>query len=112
MAQQAQWLAEAVSVVEGCGDADAELLLQQGITSLEDLAACEPEMLTQIPGIDEAGANAIKVRAAELAEQRRREEEEEAARLEAERAEAARAEATETAAPGQGEGSGEAQSEG
>ena len=38
MRELAQWLSEAVSVVEGCGDADAELLLQQGITSLEDLA--------------------------------------------------------------------------
>jgi N utilization substance protein A len=93
MRELAQWLAEAVSVVEGCGDADAELLLQQGVTSLDDLASCDAEMLTQIPGIDEAGAQAIKVRAAELAE-RKREEEEEAARLEAERAaEAAAAEA-------------------
>ena len=84
----AQWLAEAVSVVEGCGEADAELLLQQGITSLEDLAACELEMLTQIPGIDEAGADAIKARAVELAE-RKRQEDEEAARVEAEAAAAA-----------------------
>jgi N utilization substance protein A len=88
MRELAQWLAEAVSVVEGCGDADAELLLQQGITSLEDLAGCELEMLTQLPGIDEQGATAIQARATELAEQKRQEEEE-AARLEAERAAAA-----------------------
>jgi N utilization substance protein A len=85
MRELAQWLSEAVSVVEGCGDADAELLLQQGITSLEDLAGCQPELLTSLPGIDEAGAQRIRERAAELA-QRKREEEEEQARLEAERA--------------------------
>jgi N utilization substance protein A len=73
MRELAEWLAEAVSVVEGCGDADAELLLQQGVTSLEDLAGCEKEMLTQLPGIDEAGAQAIKVRAGELAQQKLRE---------------------------------------
>ena len=41
MRELAQWLAEAVSVVEGCGEAEADLLLQQGITSLEDLAECD-----------------------------------------------------------------------
>jgi len=96
MRELAQWLSEAVSVVEGCGDADAELLLQQGVTSLEDLANCPDELLTSLPGIDEAGATAIRERAAELAI-RKREEEEEAARLEAERA-AAEAEAAEAAA--------------
>jgi transcription termination/antitermination protein NusA len=85
MRELARWLAEAVSVVEGCGDADAELLLQQGITSLDDLARCDAELLTQLPGIDEQGATAIKARAAELSAQKRAEEEE-AARLEAEAA--------------------------
>jgi N utilization substance protein A len=101
MRELAQWLAEAVSVVEGCGDADAELLLQQGITSLEDLANCAAEMLTQIPGIDEQGAEAIKLRAAELAE--RKQQEEEAARLEAERVAAAEAEAAAAAAAAEAE---------
>jgi N utilization substance protein A len=96
MRELAQWLAEAVSVVEGCGEADAELLLQQGITSLEDLANCGVEMLSQLPGIDEQGAAAIKVRATELAEQKAQEEE--AARLEAERLAAAEAEAAAAAA--------------
>ena len=77
----AQWLAEAVSVVEGCGDPEAELLLQQGVTSLEDLAGCDPELLFSLPGIDEAGAAAIKARAGELTVRR---DEEEAARLAAE----------------------------
>jgi len=85
MRELARWLSEAVSVVEGCGDADAELLLQQGITSLEDLAHCEIDMLTQMPGIDEAGAAAIRKRAGELAQQKRKQEEE-AARSAAEAA--------------------------
>ncbi len=101
MRELARWLAEAVSVVEGCGEADAELLLQQGITSLEDLANCGVEMLSQLPGIDEQGAAAIKVRAAELAEQKQREEE--AARLEAERLAAAEAEAAAAAAQAEAE---------
>jgi len=95
MREMAQWLAEAVSVVEGCGEPEAELLLQQGITSLEDLAECQSDLLTQLPGIDEAGAQGIKRKAAELAE-RKRAEEEEAARLEAERL---AAEAAAAAAP-------------
>ena len=92
MRDLAQWLSQAVSVVEGCGDPEGELLLQQGITSLEDLAECQPELLTQLPGIDEAGARAIKARAAELALRKKAEEEEEA-RLESER------QAAEAAAP-------------
>jgi predicted RecB family nuclease len=101
MRELAQWLAEAVSVVEGCGEADAELLLQQGITSLEDLANCGAEMLSQLPGIDEEGAAAIKARAAELAEQKQQEEE--AARLEAERLAAAEAAAAAAAAKAEAE---------
>ncbi len=87
MRELAQWLSEAVSVVEGCGDPEAELLLQQGITSLEDLSTCIPELLTSLPGIDEAGGAAIRERAAELAV---RKAEEEAARQEEERLEAIR----------------------
>jgi len=107
MREVAQWLAEAVSVVEGCGEPEAELFLQQGITSLEDLASCMPDLLTQLPGIDEAGAEAIKVRAAELAvrkreedEEARRREEEEARAAEEEAARAAEASAAADAAPG------------
>ena len=98
MRDLARWLAEAVSVVEGCGEADAELLLQQGITSLEDLAECQAELLTSLPGIDGAGAQSIKELAAELAVRKQAEEEEEA-RLEAERlaAEAAAEEAARAA---------------
>jgi N utilization substance protein A len=82
MREIARWLSEAVSVVDGCGDPEAEILLQQGITSLEDLANVPLELLTQLPGIDEAGARAIKARAAELAVRKR--EEDERKRLEAE----------------------------
>jgi N utilization substance protein A len=95
MRELAQWLSEAVSVVEGCGDPEAELLLQQGITSLEDLHNCDTELLTSLPGIDEAGAAAICARAAELAV---RKVEEEAARVEEERLEAERAAAEAVAA--------------
>jgi N utilization substance protein A len=94
MREVAQWLAEAVSVVEGCGEPEAEILLQQGIASLEDLAACQDELLSQLPGIDEAGAARIKARAAELAVQKAEEEAraaEEAAQREAEEAAAAAA---------------------
>ncbi len=83
MREIAHWLSQAVSVVEGCGEPEGELLLQQGITSLEDLVDCSAELLTSLPGIDEGGAAAIRTRAAELVVQK--EEEEEQARLEAER---------------------------
>jgi N utilization substance protein A len=97
MKEVAQWLSRAVSTVEGCGDPEAELLLQQGITSLEDLAECSLDLLTSLPGIDEAGANGIKERAVELAVEKR--EEEERAREEALAAAQAEAEAaTATAA--------------
>jgi N utilization substance protein A len=88
MRELARWLSEAVSVVDGCGDPEAELLLQQGITSLEDLSVCDGDLLTSLPGIDDAGAAAIRKRAAELAV---RKVEEEAARLDEERMEAERA---------------------
>jgi len=106
MREVARWLSEALSVVEGCGDPEAELLLQQGISSLEDLAEYQIELLTQFPGIDEAGARAVRARAAELvvkkaSEEAAREAEEAAARL-AEN-EAAR-EAEEAAALEMGEG--------
>ena len=96
MRELAQWLSEAVAVVDGCGDADADLLLQQGVTSLEDLGNCPNELLTALPGIDEAGAASIREQAGVLAI-RKREEEEEAARLEIERV-AAEAEAAALAA--------------
>ena len=97
MREIAEWLSKAVAVVEGCGDPEAELLLQQGITSLEDLAACAPEVLTQLPGIDEAGAQSIKAKAAELVSVKVAADEEKA-RQEVENEEARRAEAQANAA--------------
>lgn len=67
MREIALWIADAVSVVEGCGDPEAELLLQRGITSLEDLAGCQLDLLASLPGIDEQGAERIKGRARDLA---------------------------------------------
>jgi N utilization substance protein A len=93
MQEVASWLADAVSVVEGCGEPEAELLLQQGVTSLEDLAECQMELLTSLPGIDTGGAEEIKARAAVLAVQKA--EEEEQARLEAEQQAAEEAAAAE-----------------
>ena len=106
MREVAHWLSEAVSVVEGCGEPEGELLLQQGITSLEDLVDCQDELLTSLPGIDEEGAAAIRVRAAELAVQKR--EEEEQARLDAEQAEREAVAAAESAAVAAAEASADA----
>ena len=74
MREVARWIAEAVSVVPGCGEPEAELLLQRGITSLEDLARCESELLSSLPGIDDKGAQSIKQRAGELAKVKAEEE--------------------------------------
>jgi len=94
MREVARWFAEAVSIVEGCGEPEGELLLQRGITSLEDLASCQSELLASLPGIDDAGAEAIKQRAAELAVEKVAEEAAaEAAAAEAAAAEEAAAEA-------------------
>ena len=101
MREIAEWLARAVSVVEGCGEPEAELLLQQGITSLEDLSECAIDILTSLPGIDQEGAALIKERAAELIAVKVAEEEEKA-RLEAEEEARLRAEA-EIAAAERGE---------
>ncbi|HME73025.1 MAG TPA: transcription termination factor NusA [Myxococcota bacterium] len=103
MREVARWLAVAVSVVEGCGEPEAELLLQRGITSLEDLAECDGEFLSSLPGIDDAGAAAIKARALELAREKLEQEAREAAERAAEEvrlaAEAAAAAAAAAAAP-------------
>ena len=97
MREIARWLSQAVSVVEGCGDPESELLLQQGVTSLEDLSECPDELLMQLPGIDEENSQLIKARAAELVSVRDAEEEQ--ARIEAAAAEEAlREEAAKVAA--------------
>ncbi len=115
MRELARWLSEAISVVEGCGDLEAELLLQQGITSLEDLSECPDDLLLSIPGIDEEKVVKIKSRAVELVVTR--DEEEERLRVEAIQAEealreeAARLAAENAAAEASGEASTEDNSE-
>ena len=100
MREVAAHFAEAVAVVEGLGEGEADMLLQSGVTSLEDLANCSDELLLSVPGIDEAGAAKIRAKAAELAERVA----EEAARAEAEAAaEAAEAAEAEAAAEAAGE---------
>jgi N utilization substance protein A len=118
MREIAEWLSKAVSVVDDCGDPEADLLLQQGIMSLEDLSECASELLTALPGIDEEGATRIKIRAGELVSVKVAAEEEQArvaaeddarTRAEAEAAAAeARAEGGETTAPGSAPPSGPA----
>jgi len=70
MRELARWFAEAVSVVPGAGEGEAEMLLQSGVTSLDDLARCNDDLLTSLPGVDAAGAAAIRRRAAELETER------------------------------------------
>jgi N utilization substance protein A len=70
MRELARWFAEAVSVVPGAGEGEAEMLLQSGVTSLDDLARCTDELLTSLPGVEPAGAAAIRRRAAELETER------------------------------------------
>ena len=111
MREIADWLSKAVSVVEDCGDPEADLLLQQGITSLEDLSECASEMLTALPGIDEAGAANIKARAAELISVKEAEEEERA-REAAENEIRMRAEAEVAAAEGRAAAAAAAEGEG
>jgi len=79
MRELARWLGEAMSAAPGCGEPEGELLMQQGITSLEDLARADLDMLTQLPGVDENSARAVQKRAGELAVERRRSEEARAA---------------------------------
>jgi len=66
MRELARWFADAVAVVPGCGEGEADMLLQSGVTSLEDLARCQDELLTALPGVDADGAAAIRQRAQEL----------------------------------------------
>jgi N utilization substance protein A len=94
MRELARWFAEAVSIVPGMGEAEADMLLQSGVTSLEDLARCQDELLTSLPGVEADGAEAIRQRARELDAERAAAEAraaEEAAAAEAAEAEAAAA---------------------
>jgi N utilization substance protein A len=66
----ADWFTRAVSVVPGLGASEADVLLQSGITSLEDLAKCQDSLLASFAGVDGAGVKAIKARAAQLAQEK------------------------------------------
>src|SRR5262249_27742085 len=70
MRELARWFADAVSVVPGAGENEAELLLQSGVTSLDDRAHGSDELLTSLPRVGAAGAAAIRRRAAELEAER------------------------------------------
>jgi N utilization substance protein A len=70
MRELADWFVRAVSVVPGLGEDEAEVLLQSGITSLEDLAKCQDSLLLGFTGVDNAGVRAIKANAATLAQEK------------------------------------------
>jgi hypothetical protein len=74
------------------------------VTSLDDLSQQPVELLMQLPGIDEAGAKAVRQRAAELAAEQRRLDSERVAQ-EAAAAAAAMAEAAAPAPAAPTEGS-------
>jgi N utilization substance protein A len=79
----ADWFTRAVSVVPGLGANEADVLLQSGITSLEDLARCQDSLLASFHGVDGAGVKAIKARAAQLAQEKAAEDARLAAEAEA-----------------------------
>jgi N utilization substance protein A len=81
-------LAKALSVIDGLGEYEARVLLDHGVASLPDLAEAQDELLTQLPGIDAAGAQSVRERAAELQVEKLAREAEEAAAAEAAAAEA------------------------
>jgi len=79
----ADWFVRAVSVVPGLGADEADVLLQSGITSLEDLAKCQDSLLLSFTGVDNAGVRAIKAKAAVLAQEKTAEDARAAAAAEA-----------------------------
>ncbi len=66
MREVEQDLARALGVVEGAGEYEAKVLMDNGIASLGELAAAEVELLSSIPGISEEGATAVKEEAQKL----------------------------------------------
>ena len=66
MREVEQDLARALGVVEGAGEYEAKVLMDNGVASLAELAEAETELLTAIPGISEEGATAIKEEAQKL----------------------------------------------
>ena len=85
MRELAQWLSEAVSVVEGCGDPEAESVAPAGDHLPRGSQHLRSGAAHSLPGIDEEGATSIREQRAR-AELAVRKVEEEAARVEEERA--------------------------
>ena len=81
MREMAAWFVRAFEVTPPWGEAEAELLLQSGVTSLEDLSQCDDALLTSIGALAEGAPAALRARAVELAAQKI---EEDKARVEAE----------------------------
>ena len=84
-------LAAALGVVEGLGEYEAKILLDQGVASLEELSSVEDELLTTLPGVNAEGAAAIRQRATALYAEKLRRQREEAERAAAEEVAAAAA---------------------
>jgi N utilization substance protein A len=63
-------LSDALAAAGNFGDYEAKQLMDHGIASLRELAEAEDELLLAIPGMEEPGVEAIRVRAAELAAER------------------------------------------
>ena len=81
-------LAAALSVVPTAGEYEAKLLLDDGVASLDELAAAETTQLTTVLGISEADATAVRQHARELAVEKQKRAAEAAALAAARAAEA------------------------
>ena len=81
-------LAAALSVVPTAGEYEAKLLLDDGVASLDELAAAETTQLTTVLGISEADATAVRQHARELAVEKQKRAAEAAALAAASAAEA------------------------
>ncbi len=66
MREVEQDLARALGVVEGAGEYEAKVLMDNGIASLEELASADDDLLTAIPGISDEGAVAVREQAHKL----------------------------------------------
>ena len=81
-------LAAALSVVPTAGEYEAKLLLDDGVASLDELAAAETTQLTTVLGISEADAMAVRQHARELSVEKQKRAAEAAALAAASAAEA------------------------
>jgi N utilization substance protein A len=59
-------IAEALQVIEGAGEHEAKILIDQGVAGLADLSEIDNELLTTLQGVTEENADAVRQRAAEL----------------------------------------------